>query len=79
MKKALCAALVLSMTLALAGCAEGGQTDTATETETTENSVAEETAEGEAAEAEDSTAEEDAAAEEAAENTDEAKETPAAE
>ncbi len=66
MKKALCAALVLSMTLALAGCAGGGQADTATETETTENSVAEETAEGEAAEAEDSTAEEDAAAEEAA-------------
>ena len=39
MKKSLCAALILSMTLALAGCA-GGQADTTTETETTENTAA---------------------------------------
>ena len=41
MKKSLCAALILSMTLALAGCA-GGQADT-TEAETTEETTAAET------------------------------------
>ena len=43
MKKSLCAALLLSMTLALAGCA--GQADTTAETETTEDSTAAETTE----------------------------------
>ena len=58
MKKCLCAALVLSMTLALAGCA-GGQADTTTEAETTEESAAVETEETAAEE----TAEEAAPAE----------------
>lgn len=56
MKKSLCAVLVLSMTLALAGCA-GGQADTTeTETaETAENTAAADTTE-ESTEAEDSAA-----------------------
>lgn len=66
MKKSLCAALLLSMTLALAGCA-GGQADT-TEAETTEEATAAETettedAAEETADAAEETAEEAAPAE----------------
>ena len=61
MKKSLCAVLVLSMTLALAGCA--GQAGSTAETETTEESAAAETTE-ETAETEEAAEDTEASAEE---------------